>query len=177
MSQTLEMQALIRHYKQVTGETEVDMRKVAEFAVEKRGWQLPPPVDPMDAFARKLARAAREEIRHDKETGEPYRVNHAVTQQTARGQMTLWVDIDEASRKHIHKSLTMRREQMVGDAVQLYNDQDHWNRSHPDEEPIQLPLDFGPDVEWRRGANAAERNNSNTDAYEEDEAELAESVN
>lgn len=50
----------------------------------------------------------------------------------------------------MHKSLIMRREQMVADGLQLTLDAEHWNRMHSDEEPIQLPLDLGPDVEWRK---------------------------
>ena len=44
----------------------------------------------------------------------------------------------------------MRREQMVGDALQLNLDAEHWSNEHPNEEPIQLPLDFSDDVEWRK---------------------------
>jgi hypothetical protein len=64
--------------------------------------------------------------------------------------MTFWVDIDEASRKIMHKSLIQRREQMVGDAVQLSFDAEHWSLSHPKETPIEIPLDFTEDVEWRK---------------------------
>ena len=49
-------------------------------------------------------------------------------------------------------SLVMRREQMVSDGVMLTYDQDHWNAAHPDQEPIQLPLDLTFDVELRRAA-------------------------
>jgi hypothetical protein len=47
------------------------------------------------------------------------------------------------------KSAVMRREQMVGDAVQLTLDLEHWNRANPNEEPILLPNDLQPDVDWR----------------------------
>jgi hypothetical protein len=67
-------------------------------------------------------------------------------------QLALWVDIDEAPRKPILKCLIQRREQMVGDGLQLTLDADHWNSIHPEEEPIELPLDLGPDVEWRKNA-------------------------
>lgn len=45
-----------------------------------------------------------------------------------------------------------RREQMVGDAVSLSDDALRWNRLHPDEDPIQIPLDFEFDVLLRRSA-------------------------
>ncbi|MCB9507831.1 MAG: hypothetical protein H6697_09230 [Myxococcales bacterium] len=42
---------------------------------------------------------------------------------------------------------------MVGDAVQLSFDAEHWNSIHPAEEPIKIELDFAPDVEWRRNSD------------------------
>ena len=41
---------------------------------------------------------------------------------------------------------------MIGDGLQLTLDADHWNRIHPAEKPIQIPLDFHDDVEWRKNA-------------------------
>lgn len=49
-----------------------------------------------------------------------------------------------------------RRDQMIGDAVRLSDDAARWNSQHPELEPIQIELDFGPDVEWRKAAEAAE---------------------
>ena len=56
----------------------------------------------------------------------------------------------------MQKSMVMRREQIVGDALQLSFDADHWNSIHPEEEPILMPLDFTDDVEWRK--NSPEEN-------------------
>ena len=44
---------------------------------------------------------------------------------------------------------TQRREQMVGEAVQLTLDIDHWNSVNPAEMPIDMPMDFAPDIEWK----------------------------
>ena len=41
---------------------------------------------------------------------------------------------------------------MVGEAVRMADTADHWNRMHPNEEPIQMELDFAPDVLWARHA-------------------------
>ena len=38
---------------------------------------------------------------------------------------------------------------MIGEAVQMTLTADHWNRKNPGEEPINMELDFGPDVTWR----------------------------
>ncbi|KAI3597733.1 hypothetical protein D8I24_6549 [Cupriavidus necator H850] len=46
-------------------------------------------------------------------------------------------------------SLGNRRQQMVADAVHLKIDEMIWNSRHPDEQPIQLVMDFTEDVEER----------------------------
>ena len=153
-SKTKEMQKIIRQYKDVNHEKEVEMHQVAKFAADM-GWPLSQPADPIDLLAKEFTRAARQEIKKDKVTGRPYRVNHAIPDPT--GQYSLWIDIDEAPRKPMRKSLVNRREQMVGDGLQLTLDADHWNRINPNEEPIQLPMDFTEDVEWRKNAPEEER--------------------
>lgn len=147
MSKLRDMQGIIRHFKEVTGKREVDMREVAAWAV-KRGMKLPKPVDPLDRLAEQFSRAAREETKRDPRTGRPYRVNHAVTH--LQTKFTFWIDIDEAPRKYMQKSLVQRREQTIGDIVQLTFDAEHWNNAHPAEDPIVIETDFTPDVEWRK---------------------------
>lgn len=149
MSKHGERQKLIRHYKQETGAKEIDMEEVARFAVRK-GWLLPDPVDPIKRLAEDFARSAREEMRTDKKTGRPYRANHVYSGWRDGNQTHLWVDIDEAPRGPMQASVTMRREQIVGDITQLSFDAEHWNRINPLSEPIAIETDFGPDVEWRR---------------------------
>jgi len=149
MNTKQDMQRLIRVYKDETGEREVDMQKVARFAVLK-GWPLPTPTSALDILAKKFSDAARVEIRQDKKTGKPYRANHAIP---VPGQLTfVWIDIDEAPRKPMLKSLVNRREQMVGDGLQLTLDADHWNSINPKDEPINLPMDLSLDIEWRKNA-------------------------
>ncbi len=151
MNRTSEMQRMMRSYKDQTGEREIDMHKVVRWAVLK-GWPLPEPVSPLDRLAKEFARAAREEVRTDAKTGRPYRANHAYTVQQGKDQYTLWIDIDEAPRGPMLKSLVNRREQMVGDGLQLTLDADHWNDINPGEEPLIMPMDFTDDVEWRKAA-------------------------
>lgn len=151
MTRDQKLQAFLRYYRERTGETDLDMHKVAE-AAERQGWKMPKPETPQELLAKEFSRAARVEVRKDKVTGQPYRANHAYP--TKHGQMTLWlwVDIDQAPRKTMVKCLVQRREQMVGDGLQLSRDADHWNSIHPEEEPIQIPLDLTDDVEWRKNA-------------------------
>jgi hypothetical protein len=79
----------MRHYRETTGITEVDMGEVVKFAVAQ-GWPLPKPESPLDRLAKEFREAAREEIRHDQSTGRPYRANHSITQQLV--QLTLDAD-------------------------------------------------------------------------------------
>lgn len=149
-----EMQKFIRHYRQISGVAAWDMHDVAKLA-EKMGWKLPKPVSPLEMLAKEFSKAAREETRVDSKTGHPYRVNHAFTSDDGK-QMTLWVDIDEAPRKLMLKSAHSRREQVVGDLVQLTFDLDHWNRVNSADEPIVVPLDFNDDIEWRKNGGDAQ---------------------
>lgn len=146
-----QMQSIIRRYRDETGLDSVDMHEVAKFAV-KMGWPLPTPKTAIDRLAEQFSSAAREEIRRDAVTGRPYRANLAVTTWQGGQQMTLWHDIDVAPRHIAHRALQQRREQMVGDAVQLTFDVMHWNRVNKQEEPIEMPMDFTEDVEWRINA-------------------------
>ena len=59
MSRRKEMRRLIRAYKDETGECELDMRKVAQWAT-KKGWPLPTPPDPLDFLTKQFTEAARE---------------------------------------------------------------------------------------------------------------------
>lgn len=108
--------------------------------------------NPLDRLAEQFSNAAREEIKYDKVTGHPYRANLAVTTWQKGQQITLWYDIDTAPRHVVQQALQQRREQMVGDAVQLTFDAMHWNRINEQEDSIVMPLDFTNDVEWRINA-------------------------
>jgi hypothetical protein len=140
---------ILRQYKKETGETDVDMKRVAVYAAEM-GIRLPHAPSQIDMLAAEFAQAAREETKIDAKTGQPYRVNHAIK----LGQLTFWIDIDEAPRGKMQLSLTFRREMMVSDGLQLTLDANHWNNIHPSEEPLQIPLDFTDDVQWRRNGQS-----------------------
>lgn len=40
----------------------------------------------------------------------------------------------------------MLRDQTIGDCLQISYDEEHWNRTHPNEKPIQIPMDFTEDI-------------------------------
>lgn len=148
MKKSQQIQNLYKLYKQETGNQIVDLHKFSKW-LEAKGWTMPVPPNPLDLLAKQVAEALREQTRKDSTTGLPYKVNFSFTVD-GTGQGVYWADVDEAPRKIMLKGLVQRREQMIGDAYQLTLIQDHWNSINPHEEPIQLPLDFQPDVDWRK---------------------------
>jgi hypothetical protein len=145
-----QMQHFVRLCREETGEVDVNPIRLAEYAVE-RGWPLPKAASEIEILAHQFADAMRVEVKTDNTTGHPYRVNHAYV---PMGQTPLWFDIDDpnTTRSKMQISLINRREQMVGDGLQLTFDADHWNGTHPLEEPIQIALDFTEDIAERKAA-------------------------
>ena len=151
MTKAHEMQLTIKRYREETGKDSVDMHDVAKYAAGM-GWPLPKPKTALERLAEQFSSAAREEIRRDEVTGKPYRANLAVTTWQGNTQMTLWTDIDVAPRPIAHRSFQQRREQTIGDVVQLTFDVMHWNRINEKDDPIDMPTDFTDDVQWRLNA-------------------------
>jgi len=162
VSKRQDRQRFIRHYKDQTGETEISMRKVAEFA-KASGWEMPKPQSEIDLLAKLFADDAQAERRYDAKTKRPYKAYQAIPASPVIMDLFVYVDTDEATRAQMHTSSILRREQIVSDVYNLELDLDHWNSIHPDEEPIGLPKDFEMDVEIRKA----------TDGYSEDEDEDA----
>lgn len=154
MTKNQEIQRLYKLYKDETHSEAVDMHEFATW-LEGRGYEMPVPANPLELLAKQCVAALREETRRDPSTGQPYKVNLSFSPDGS-GQGTLWVDVDEAPRRVVVKCLTQRRDQMVGDAYQITLIQDHWNAMHPDEEPIQMQMDFFPDVEWKKNGGDAQ---------------------
>jgi hypothetical protein len=151
MSKRQGMQRFLRHYREETGERELDMLKVAQHAA-MMGWKMPVPKSPVELLAKEFTSAAQEECKYDNETKKPYRVYHAIPV-TGQPSLFAYVDIDEATRKQMHMSSVNRREQMVSDGLNLTLDLEHWNRVNPTEEPIVLPMDLTLDIEIRKAAD------------------------
>jgi hypothetical protein len=150
VSKRQERQRFIRHYKETTGATEIDMHEVARFA-KKMGWKMPMPPSDIDLLAKQFADDAQAERKYDQETGKPYRVYHALPD-SRQLNLFVYVDIDEATRNQMWKSAVNRREQMVSDGYNLLLDLDHWNRVNAEKEPINLPMDLTLDIEIRKAA-------------------------
>lgn len=155
MSKVAERQKFIRYWQEQTGRDDIDMNDVADMAM-KMGWNAPPPLTERERLAKQFKEATRQDIRHDRKTGRPYRGYHAVPKHTADGQLTFfYIDIDNPKTKpdNFHKACVTRREQSVGDMYHLFLDQTHWNASRPPEQQVEvLPADLGFDIELRLAA-------------------------
>jgi hypothetical protein len=123
-------------------------REAVEWAVREGLLQLPE-VDPYDVLAGQMSQALREEYAED-EQGRRYRVNHAVRITKAGVQYTFWGVLGFASHEHMEKAFTQRREQIIGDNVQLKTDVDVYNDLNRGKRPqIQLVLNYTEDVAER----------------------------
>jgi hypothetical protein len=152
MASISERLKFIRYWMDTTGADEIDMHAVTKMAMEM-GWKAPPPITEEDRLARLFKLAARQDMRHDKTTGRPYRGYHAVPKYGESGQLSFsYIDIDDPKAKpeNFRKACVMRREQSVGDQLQLRLDQLHWNDERGDEQQVEiLPADMEFDLALR----------------------------
>jgi hypothetical protein len=97
-----------------------------------------------------MAAALRDEIQTD-EKGRRYRVNHAVRVSKGGVQYTFWATMGFAPHEHMERAFAQRREQVIGDLMQLKTDVDVYNDLNEGQRPkIQLVLDFSDDVAERQ---------------------------
>jgi hypothetical protein len=137
-----------RYRNEVAGENGlIDPHAVAEWAY-RNGCHKPNVKTVIDSIAADIAQSFREEYRTDAR-GRRYRAKHAATQKFGTKTLSLWGDMDDPNAPHEHfvKSFAQRRQQIVGDCVQLKTDVDVYNDLRIPNEPIQVVLDFTYDVE------------------------------
>ena len=124
-------------------------REAVQWAVEEGLLELPE-TDPYDVLAGQMSQALRDEYDKDAQ-GRRYRVNHAVRVTKGGVQYTFWAAMGFAPHEHMQRAFTQRREQIVGDNVQLKVDVDVYNDINRGKRPeIQLVLDYTEDVAERQ---------------------------
>ena len=132
-------------------------RGAAEWAVAN-GLLEVPEIDPYDVLAGQMASALRVEHKTDAR-GRRYRVNHAVRVSKSGVQYTFWAMMDFAEHDFMERAFTQRREQIVGDCLQLKTDVDVYNELNKGRQPeIQLVLNFSDDVAEREKMQRQPRN-------------------
>ena len=137
----------VERYRAETGaDGPLDLHEVASWAW-RNGLHKPNTKTVIDAIAADIAQVFREEYRTDKH-GRRYRAMHAATEKRGTKTLSLWADMDAPNAPHSHfvRSFAQRRQQIVGDCLQLKTDVDVYNDKLEHTEPIQIPLDFTLDV-------------------------------
>lgn len=147
-TQAERLQELWREYEQEHDHAPASAREVVDWAVRYRALPLPR-IDPRDILASQMSRALREEYDTDNK-GRRYRLNHAMRITKSGVQYTIWGILGYAPHLHMQRAFTQRREQVIGDLVQLQVDVEVYTERTPHEPPIQLVLDFTDDVAERR---------------------------
>jgi hypothetical protein len=145
----VQLQRAWHEYEKVNGAAPATTREAVQWAVKQGMIQLPE-TDPLAKLAEDMAKALREEYATDAK-GRRYRVNHAVRITKAGIQYTFWAMLGDAPRGHMQKAFIQRREQIVGDCVQLATDVEVYNEMNGEQPPIPMLFDFRDDVAERRG--------------------------
>ena len=146
-----DLQSVWRRYEHENGSIPATARDAVMWGVRKGLIQAQAP-DPYAKLAEDMAAALREEYATD-EKGRRYRVNHAVRVTKGGVQHTFWAIMKDAPRQHMQKAFIQRREQIVGDCVQLSTDVEVYNDFKSDQPPIPMLFDFRDDVAERRFGN------------------------
>jgi len=145
------LQVAWHRYEKIRKHAPTGTKEACRWAVMEGLLELPD-VDRYDILAAQMANALREETAVN-DQGQRYRVNHAVRIMKNGVQQTMWAEMGYAPHAHMERAFTQRREQIIGDCVQLKVDVDTYNRLKPSTHPnIQLVLDFTEDVAEREVA-------------------------
>ena len=142
------LQSIWRRYEHEHGAAPATAREAVMWGVSK-GLIEAPEIDPFAKLAEDMSTALREEYATDSK-GRRYRVNHAVRVTKGGVQHTFWAMMKDAPRHHMQKAFIQRREQIVGDCVQLSTDVEVYNDMISGQTSIPMLFDFRDDVEERR---------------------------
>lgn len=161
-TKTEQLQQIWHKYDAEREHKPTSAREAVEWAVAEGILELPK-VDAYDVLAGQMSQALREEYDTDTQ-GRRYRVNHAARVTKAGVQYTFWAAMGFAPHDHMERAFAQRRDQIIGDNLQLKIDVDVYNDLNKGKRPeVQLVLDYTDDVAERqelmkmqvRGATAA----------------------
>jgi hypothetical protein len=142
---TQSMQEIVNKYRESGQPWPATAKQIAAWAINGKLW-APHRSRLITLCADQLSRAMSEEYITDPQ-GRRVRAKHVARIKHDGEQLYLWADIRTADRKHMEVALQQRRQQIVGDCVQLKTDVDSYNDNSKASPPIQLVLDFTHDVE------------------------------
>ena len=142
---TRQLLQIVDKYSEQTGEKEPDLTDAARWA-HAEGLLDTPPIDVIRVMARALARACRQDYIVD-ENGEPVRRRHAVREKQGDRQMTLWPKIEDITPQKMRRSLQVRKQGAVQDALQIERDRRYFNTHYNPGDPIPMDYNLNPDIE------------------------------
>ena len=143
-----QLQGIWHEYERAHGYLPATARDAIKWGVEQ-GMMVVPEIDPYDKLAEDMSRALREEYATDA-VGRRYRKNHAVRVTKSGVQHTMWAMLETAPRQHMQKAFIQRREQIVGDCMQLSVDVEVYNDRNKEQPPIPMLFDFRDDLAERK---------------------------
>jgi hypothetical protein len=147
-TKTEQLQQIWHNYDNQKEHRPTSAREAVEWAVHAGLLELPE-IDPYDVLAGQMSTALRDEYQTDGK-GRRYRVNHAVRVTKGGVQDTFWAAGGFAPHDHVERAFTQRREQIIGDNLQLKTDVDVYNDMNEGKRPmIQLVLDYTDDIAER----------------------------
>ena len=79
--------------------------------------------------------------------GRRVRTKYAATLEREGKKQTYWGDRKNVGHDFMEVSVKQQRSRVAGELYQIKVDVDSYNELYNDGEPIQIPLDFTPDIE------------------------------
>lgn len=144
-----QLQAWVQEYRASGNPWPTDRRTLAGWMI-RTGRAAPPRKTAIDWLAPLVSKAMREDMWTDPQ-GRRVRRMHAVpdSQELPDGtykQMTLWVDIRDASPTEMRVAFQTRRKQILGDNRQLKTDVDSFNENNAHGAHVQMSFDYTEDL-------------------------------
>lgn len=144
VTKTKQLQRLVDEYREAGQNWPATREEIADWAVREKKYKLTSP-SLKRLVAKELAQAMSQEYFID-EKGRRVRAKHPFRESRDGKQMVFWDDIRTAPRNNMKKAFGFRRKRITSECKQIKTDVDSYNDSHPEEPPIQMPLDFTNDV-------------------------------
>ena len=149
-------QDLVAEYRLATKNRPYSALGVVDWGIKRRLLN-PRPVDPRHMLAEEISVAMHEDYITDPQ-GRRVRAKHAARYEIDGKQQTLWADIRDknpGTRRHMQMAFQNRRQQIVGECVQLKLDIDSYNQNWNAGAAIQSCFDFTDDLADRGLAETA----------------------
>jgi hypothetical protein len=145
MSYMRQMQILADEFFCETGRVSATKTEMAAWAIRTGRWNRQEEVA-LKQCADDFAEALRVEYVTDPK-GRRVRTKYAATLEREGKKQTFWGDRKNVGREFIEVSVKQQRNRVAGELYQMKVDLDSYNELYNDGEPLQIPLDFTPDIE------------------------------